>query len=412
MSPIDALRVARRVIAANRLRSGLTALGLIIGVGSVIVLIAVGQGAQEGVAEEIRGLGSDLVFVVPGNAETAGGNVGRAQTLVLPDAAAIEEAGIAGVAGVAGQLSFTAQAIGGGTNQVVTVVGTTELYPSVRQTSVAQGSFLSFDDVDRAELSIVLGSAVAERLFPGGPVGEELTVSLFGRITFDFEVVGVMQERGGSGDDDNFVFVPVTSLQQRLPGPLRTATGETRVNQINIRLDEDADKDFVAAQIRQLLLITHDDTEDFTVTTQNELLDAATEVSTTLSILLGSVAGISLLVGAIGVMNIMLVSVTERTREIGIRRAVGARGRDIVMQFVTEALALSVGGGLLGIAIGFGIATGLDDRTLAGQQITTLFQPWSAFLAFGVAATIGLIAGVYPAYRATAVDPIAALRNE
>ena len=192
---------------------------------------------------------------------------------------------------------------------------------------------------------------------------------------------------------------------------LRNAAGDVNVSQINVRLDSDADKEGVEALITDVIGFRHGDV-DFTVTTQNDLLDAATSVSTTMSILLGSIAGISLLVGAIGVMNIMLVSVTERTREIGIRRAVGARGRDIVTQFVTEALVLTVGGGLLGIAVGVGLSLGIDDRTIAGQEITTLIQPWSVIVAFVVAAGIGLISGSYPAYRATAVDPIAALRNE
>jgi len=414
MRPTDALRVALRAIVANRLRSSLTTLGMIIGVSSVIVLISVGQGAQEGVASEIRGLGSDLLFVQPGTQEGAqgGGAAGQAATLTLSDAQAVGDSGNPEILGVAPQLSLTAQAIGPAANQVVTVIGTTSEYPFVRDAQVAAGSFVTVNDVDDGSLHIVLGSAVAQSLFPDqDPVGESLRISLAGgRITFDFDIVGVMDERGGAGDEDNFVFIPVTTLQSRLQF-LRNATGDANINQINIKVDSGADKDDVGNAVSNLLLFRHGE-EDFTVSTQNDLLSAATNVSTTLSILLGSVAGISLLVGAIGVMNIMLVSVAERTREIGIRRAVGARGRDIVMQFVTEALTLTIGGGALGIAVGVGISLGIDNRSIAGQDITTLIQPWSIIVAFAVAVTIGLISGSYPAYRATAVDPIAALRIE
>ena len=413
MSAADAARIAFRAILANRLRSTLTALGMIIGVSSVIVLIAVGQGTQEGVASEIRGLGSDLMFVQPGTDGNQQGAAGQATSLVLGDAEAVVEANIPGVLGVAPQISINAQAIGGVANQAVTVIGTTSDYPFVRQASLAQGSFITLQDVEDGSLSIVLGATVAATLFPdGGAIGDDVSVSLGGgRIVLEFDVVGIMEERGGATDDDTFVFIPVNALQQRLGALLRNAAGDVNVSQINIRLDSDADKEGVAALITDVIGFRHGD-DDFIVTTQNDLLDAATSVSTTMSILLGSIAGISLLVGAIGVMNIMLVSVTERTREIGIRRAVGARGRDIVTQFVTEALVLTVGGGLLGIAVGVGLSLGIDDRTIAGQEITTLIQPWSVIVAFVVAAGIGLISGSYPAYRATAVDPIAALRNE
>lgn len=413
MSPLDASRIAFRAILANRLRSTLTVLGMIIGVSSVIVLIAVGQGTQEGVASEIRGLGSDLLFVQPGTDGNQQGAAGQATSLVLGDAEALVQANLPGVLGVAPQISINGQAIGGVANQAVTVIGTTSAYPFVRQASLAQGSFITPQDVEDGELSIVLGATVAATLFPdAGAIGDDVNISLGGgRIVLEFEVVGIMAERGGATDDDTFVFIPVNALQQRLGAFLRNAAGDVNVSQINVRLDPDADKAGLAALITDVIGFRHE-TVDFRVTTQNDLLDAATSVSTTMSILLGSIAGISLLVGAIGVMNIMLVSVTERTREIGIRRAVGARGRDIVTQFVTEALVLTVGGGLLGIAIGVGLSLAIDGRTIAGQEITTLIQPWSVIVAFVVATAIGLISGSYPAYRATAVDPIAALRNE
>ena len=209
------------------------------------------------------------------------------------------------------------------------------------------------------------------------------------------------------------VYIPVTALQSRLRRFLRNADGEISINQIVIQTSPDADKAIVKHLISEVLIYKHQVAEpDFTIQSQDDLINAATEVSNTLSLLLGSVAGISLLVGGIGVMNIMLVSVTERTREIGIRRAVGAQSKDIVRQFVTEALMLSVFGGLAGVAIGVGISILLDGREIAGQTMTTVIQEWSIFLAFAVSAGEGLISGIYPAYKATFVDPINALRNE
>ncbi len=414
MTLTDAFRVAIRAILANRLRSILTTLGLVIGVTSVIVLIAVGQGAQVGVASKIRGLGTDLVFVQPGqsNDRTTGAR-NQASTLTKSDSDAILEAAISGVIGVAPQISFNAQLIAGPNNGRTPIIGTTPEYTEVRSASVAEGDFVSEADVDRRALSMVLGASLAERLFPdGGALGQQVRLAFGGSLGFNFRVIGIMAPRGGATDQDEQVFVPVSTMQSRLPFT-RNATGEIAVNQISIQMAPKADQEVVKNEIANLLVSRHQvAAPDFTVQSQNDLLGAASEVSATLSILLGSVAGISLLVGGIGVMNIMLVSVTERTREIGIRRAVGAQSRDIVMQFVTEALSLSIGGGLLGMVLGVGIALALDGREVAGQAMTTLIQPWSIVVAFMVAAGVGLASGSYPAFRATAIDPIVALRNE
>ena len=223
-----------------------------------------------------------------------------------------------------------------------------------------------------------------------------------------------MAERGGSEGEsqDDSVFIPVSTLQSRISF-VRNPTGEINVTQITIQTEPDTAQEPVKTAVSDLLLRRHAvGTPDFVIQSQEDLLGAANEVTTTLSILLGSVAGISLVVGGIGVMNIMLVSVTERTREIGIRRAVGATSRDIVTQFVTEALTLSVVGGLIGIAIGVGTSVGVNDREVVGQAMTTVIQPWSIAVAFAVAAGVGLVSGSYPAYRASTVDPITALRNE
>ncbi len=420
MSTYDAIRVAVRAIGANRLRSGLTALGLIIGVSSVIVLIAVGQGAQKGVTDQIQGLGTNLIFVEPGSSQnTATGTTGArgsASTLVLSDAEAIGDANIPGVVDIAGELTIPAQAIVGATNQTVNVVGTTAEWAFVRDAAMSSGNFISPPDVDNGELSIVLGATVAETLFGElDPVGERMRISLAGgRVTFEFTVIGVLVERGGTkgAELDEQVYIPITALQSRL-GFIGNSSGEVVVNQIVIQTEPGADQEQVKQLVGDVLLFKHGVAEpDFVVQSQDDLIGAATEVSNTLSLLLGSIAGISLLVGGIGVMNIMLVSVTERTREIGIRRAVGAQANDIVKQFVTEALLLSVAGGLAGIALGVGIAVFLGGREVGGQEMTTVIQAWSIALAFAVAAGVGLVSGIYPAYRATAVDPIAALRNE
>jgi putative ABC transport system permease protein len=420
VSLLDALRVAVRAIAANRLRSVLTTLGMIIGVGSVIVLIAVGQGTQKGVQDQIRGLGTNLVFVRPGAAQDAQSGTrsaaGTAPTLTQADAEALATAGISEVRGVAPQVSFGAQAIAGGNNIGVTIIGTTAAYPEVRSAHIAEGAFVTDQDVERRALTVVLGAEIAKALFPdGGAVDQTVRLAIGGgRIGFNFRVVGVMAARGGSGggEQDNYVFVPLTTMQSRI-GFQRNTGGAVLVNQINVQTTEGADQQRVAAAITDLLLIRHAvASPDFTVQSQEDLIGAAGEVSRTLSILLGSIAGISLVVGGIGVMNIMLVSVTERIREIGIRRAVGARRRDIIVQFVTEALALTIGGGLLGIAAGVGTAIGIDGRDISGQLMTTVIQPWSVGAAFAVSAAIGVLSGSYPAYRASRLDPITALRNE
>ena len=421
MSPFDALRVSIRAIAANGLRSMLTTLGMVIGVGSVIVLIAVGQGAQKGVQDQIRGLGTDLIFIKPAAAAAgpggggARGAPGSASTLTKNDSDALVAANLPGVAGVAPQISVDVQAIAGANNQGVTLIGTTPEYSVVRSAPLAEGSFITQADIDKKSLNLVLGSEISKTLFPdGGALGQTVRLSLGGRINFNFKVVGVMAAKGGSGGgtQDGYVFAPVSTLQSRI-GVVRNPTGEINVNQINVQTAKGADQKAVEGQVSSLLSQRHtSEAPDFTIQSQDDLVGAAGEVSRTLSILLGSIAGISLVVGGIGVMNIMLVSVTERTREIGIRRAVGARGRDIILQFVTEALALCIGGGLLGIAVGMSVALGIDGREIAGQVMTTVIQPWSVGVAFVVSAGIGAVSGSYPAYRASRLDPITALRNE
>lgn len=418
MSVVDTLRIALRAIFANRLRSALTSLGLIIGVSSVIVLIAIGQGTQKGVTDRIQGLGTDLIFIESSAAATSsqgGGIAGQASsTLVLGDGLAIATNGIPGVSSVAAHSTIDAQAIAGGNNVGAEIVNTTSEYAEVRDLALRYGSFITPFHEEDSSLVAVLGARVAETLYPGlDPVGQEVRLSFAGgRITLGFAVIGVLEGQGAASEADDQVFVPLHSTVGRLRF-LRTPDGDLRVSQIDVQTAREADGEQVKTEISELLLFLHDTAEpDFVIQSQDDLISAATEVSNTLSILLGSIAGISLLVGGIGVMNIMLVSVTERTREIGIRRAVGATTPDIVKQFVAEALMLSIFGGVVGIGIGIGISLALDGRELGGQPMVTLIQPWSIAAAFVVAAGVGLASGSYPAYRATVIDPVAALRNE
>ena len=418
MSVVDTLRIALRAIFANRLRSALTSLGLIIGVSSVIVLIAIGQGTQKGVTDRIQGLGTDLIFIESSAAATStqgGGIAGPASsTLVLSDGLAIASNGIPGVASVSAHSTIDAQAIAGSNNVGAEIVNTTSEYAEVRDLTLRHGSFITSLHEEDSSLVAVLGARVADTLYPGfDPVGQEVRLSFAGgRITLAFAVIGVLEEEGGASEADDQVFVPLHSTVGRLRF-LRTPDGDLRVSQIDVQTAREVDGEQVKTEISELLLFLHDTTEpDFVIQSQDDLISAATEVSNTLSILLGSIAGISLLVGGIGVMNIMLVSVTERTREIGIRRAVGATTPDIVKQFVAEALMLSIFGGMVGIGLGIGISLALDGRELGGQPMVTLIQPWSIAAAFVVAAGVGLASGSYPAYRATVIDPVAALRNE
>ena len=418
MSLVDAFGITLRAIFANRLRSALTSLGLVIGVSSVIVLIAVGQGTQQGVTDRIRGLGSDLIFIESSAASTTaqtGGLAGPLEsTLVEGDAAAIAADAIPGVVAVAPLVAIDAQVVAGANNVGAEIVATSNAYAEVRDLDIRSGSFITAFHDEEGSLAAVLGARVAETLYPGlDPVGQDVRLSFAGgRFTIAFVVVGVLEEQGGVSEANDQVFMPLSSIAGRIRF-LYTPTGDLRVTQIDVQTAHGSDEERVKQEISELLLFRHQTPDpDFTIQSQDDLIGAATEVSNTLSILLGSIAGISLLVGGIGVMNIMLVSVTERTREIGIRRAVGATGGDIVKQFVAEALTLCLFGGLAGIAIGIGVSLAMDGRELGGQEMTMLIQPWSIAAAFLVAVAVGLASGSYPAYRATTVDPIAALRNE
>jgi putative ABC transport system permease protein len=412
---LDTIQTALAQLSANKLRTSLTMLGIVIGVGAVIALMAAGQGAQQGVTKEVSGLGSNLVFVEPGVTEQGGRFSVGAMTLTTEDAEAIKSLSYVDAVISQFKLDIENQVIGNGRNTSAAMTATEPDFTYVREWDVEAGRFLIDDDVSRKATNVVLGAQVAEDLFdtPQNAVGQEVRLN-FGMFSLNLTVVGVMEKRGaaGSGDDDTQIIIPLTTFQSRIPFG-RSPTGEENVGQIVVKATQGSKVDQTKDDIYVLLLQRHDYTEDFTVETQEDLTATAREVSRTLTILLGAIAGISLVVGGIGIMNIMLVSVTERTREIGIRKAVGANRTHILLQFIIEAIIVTLVGGAAGVLAGVAaaqVANGQDFGT--GSPVTTVVAPWSIFVALGVSAIIGLFFGIYPAFRASRLDPIEALRTE
>jgi putative ABC transport system permease protein len=414
MSLVEALRVAVSSLLATKLRSTLTMLGIIIGVGAVITLLALGQGLQASVSEQIQRSGSNLVTVMPG-AQQAGGisqGFGSAQTLTYEDALAIaNSATVTAAVAVSPEQSGRYQLQAGAVNTNAEVAGVTPAYLTVHSAEVAAGEFISDSQVTSAKNVVVLGANLARTLFPDGEaVGQRLTIN-----RQLFQVVGVLAAKGGGGfgSVDEQAFVPITTAFQRLTGS-RTAGATTTgraVRSIALKAVDERSTDLLIGQVTEVLRQRHrlatGEADDFRFFDQADLVASATQITTLITLFLGAVAGISLLVGGIGIMNIMLVSVTERTREIGIRKAIGARQRDILGQFLIEAVLLSLVGGGLGILAGVGVAVGVN---ALGQR--TAVVPWSIALAAGVAMAIGIAFGVYPARRAARLNPIEALRYE
>ena len=417
MSIFDAINFAFRSIIATPLRSGLTALGVIVGVTSVIVLVSLGQGIKKQVEDEITALGTNLLFITASSEDSTTGVQGGRNSglsLTLSDAEKLISSNISGVRNIAPQIDFPAQLIAGNYNVEATVFGTTPEYIDVISTETLSGEFITQKDVDTKALRMVLGSEIAKTLFPDQePIGKIIRLSLFNRFDFRFLVTGVMKPKGGNDDDDFSVFIPVSTMQNRI-GFLRNPTGDVNVFRIIVRSENGVEKELVSNKISENLKLIHDvDKPDFEITSMDQLLEASNQVTGALTLFLGSIAGISLLVGAIGVGNIMLVSVTERTREIGTLRSIGATKFDIRLQFVTEALTICLLGGILGIIIGIIICLNLSDISFGdAENLSAVVTPTSVIIAFVVSFFVGLISGAYPAYRASELDPIEALRSE
>ncbi|HZQ05477.1 MAG TPA: ABC transporter permease [Anaerolineae bacterium] len=411
MNLIESVRIALRSLAANKLRASLTMLGVIIGVGAVIALMSIGRGASAAISSQIQSIGTNLLFVRPGSSQQGGvrGAEGSAGTLTLEDGQALT--GIEGVVAIAPEVDSFGQIVYQGNNTNSRVLGVTPEYQDVTNALPASGEFISAANVTAKSLVACLGSAVADTLFAGqDPIGQTVRIN-----NVPLRVICVMQPKGGTGflSQDNQVFVPLTTAQSRLGRGARFRGGNN-IDVLNIKLTDASLGDTVTQQIGDILRERHHITvqDDFTITSQQDILSAAAAVTDTLTIFLGGIAAISLVVGGIGIMNIMLVSVTERTREIGIRKAVGARRRDILMQFLTEATVLSVFGGLIGTLLGWGIATALGNVSLGNTQITPVVDTTAIILAVTFSIAVGLFFGIYPAMRASALKPIEALRYE
>ena len=393
-------------ISANKVRSGLTILGIIIGIGSVVALISIGQGVQSSIEEQIQSIGSNLLVVYPGYQKEVGTKVqssrGLGQTLTKEDADAIEE--IVFVEAVSPEISKRYQVTAKGTNTNTSVIGTVSSYTQTKNLEIDIGSFISEQNIRSLSKVAILGPTTRDDLFGenSNPVGQKIRIN---RV--DFTIIGITQAKGGTGwgSQDDIIFIPISTAQRYL-------SGDNYVSTINVQVQDEEFMTAVQEEITGLLLMRHNIADpqmaDFSIMNQADILEAMTEVTNIFTIFLGAVAGISLVVGGIGIMNMMLTTVTERTREIGLRKAIGAKNKDIRAQFLIEAVVLTFIGGILGVIFGWLISLGISGFT----EITTSISGWSIILAFGVSAMIGIGFGYYPAKRAALLNPIEALRYE
>jgi len=396
-------------ISTHKLRSFLTMLGIVIGVGAVIILMSIGKGATAQILENIESMGSDLITISPGSSVSFGGvrMMGGATTLTLEDAEAIAEE-VPYVAAVAPNYSSGLQLVVGSENTNAQVTGTTPEYVDVNNLVVASGAFFTDYDYQRGAKVAVIGANIKETLFgDSDPVGQQMRM---GSIVV--RVIGVLESNESMmGGSDDAVFIPLTAMQQMVAQP-RTAQGDRVVSSISLAVSDEEQSNYVVEEITSLLRSRHRlgvaDDDDFSIMSVQEIAEAISEITGTMTLLLGAIAAISLLVGGIGVMNIMLVSVLERTREIGIRKALGAREHDIWIQFLIEAAFLTLSGGVIGVIIGWLAAYFINSTGLMSAIVTADV----VLLAVSVSVGIGLFFGFYPAWNASRLNPIEALRSE
>ncbi|KPJ55905.1 hypothetical protein AMJ49_06145 [Parcubacteria bacterium DG_74_2] len=403
----DLLQEAYSAVSMNKVRSGLTILGIIIGIGSVVAMISIGQGAQGEIQSNIESIGSNLIMVMPGfqMGQASGVRSGRgsAQTLTQEDAEAIEEQ-INFVKAVASETSRRYQITAKGTNTNTSVIGTVASYSQVKNLEIELGSFISGQHLKSLSKVAVLGPTTRDDLFGENinPLGQKIRIN---RI--DFTVIGVTQAKGGTGfgSQDDMVLIPLSTAQRFL-------SGDNYLSTINVQAQDSNYMANIQQQVTNLLLTRHNISDpqmaDFSVMNQADIVETASSIANTFTVLLAAIAGISLIVGGIGIMNMMLTTVTERTREIGLRKAIGAKNKDISFQFLTEATMLTFIGGVVGIILGWFISLLITEF---GGMATSV-SAFSILLAFGVSAAIGMGFGYYPARRAASLNPIEALRYE
>jgi putative ABC transport system permease protein len=397
-------------VATHKLRSFLTILGVVIGVAAVISLMSIGRGTQARIVSSVESLGSNLMYISPGTTTSSGvrSASGSATTLTLDDAKAIAEQ-VSNIVAVAPTTRAGLQVIAGSSNMRATITGVTPAYQEMLNLQTSDGDFITQDQYDGGMRVAVLGATANETLFPdGNAVGQQIRA---GNIVV--RVIGVLESQGRSmlGASDDAIYIPLTTLRQTVSAE-RTASGAYTVNQIIVSITDRKYSDVVKNDITTLLESMHrlsaDAEDDFTITSQEDVIATITEATSSMTLLLGAIAAISLLVGGIGVMNIMLVSVIERTREIGIRKALGAQERDIWMQFLIEAGILTLTGGIIGVIVGWGVSFLIEHV----GNTTTLVSFDIILLAITVSIAIGVFFGFYPAWQASRLNPIEALRSE